>query len=136
MQVLRDPTAVAALHDPQLRQLLDERFRDLGADGPYDPDLYGHFVVVEPGDRVAALEAATGCPILRSWFDETRFGHPDFAPGFEWVAAHAGYYEVAYVLNDDGFGVGLFVPRQPGIDPDLLALCAAYVTPAPEPEPS
>jgi len=136
MRVLRDPAAVAAILDPELRELLDERFRDLAQDEPYDPDLYGYFVVVEPGDRVAALEEATGCPLLGDFFGEARFGEPDFAPAFEWLAAHALWYEIAYVLNDDGFGIGVFVPRQPGIDPDLLALCAAYATPAPEPAPS
>jgi hypothetical protein len=136
MQVLRDPAAVAALQDPELRQLLDERFRDLCQDAPYHPDRDGYFVVVEPGDTVEAVEEQTGCPIVHDLFGEARFGEADFSPAFEWLAEHPHYFEVAYILNDDGFGVGVFVPRQPGIDPDLLALCAAYASPVPEPEPT
>jgi hypothetical protein len=132
VRILRDPAAVAALPDPELRALLDERFSDLAQAEPYDPDLYGYFVVVEAGDTVEALEAATGCPIVHDLLGEARFGEPDFSPAFEWLAEHPHYYELAYILNDDGFGVGIFVPRQDGMDPDLLALCATYASPAPD----
>jgi hypothetical protein len=37
-----------------------------------------------------------------------------------------------FILNDDGFGIGIFIPKSEGIDPELLALCAAYAVPAPE----
>ena len=131
MQILRDPAATTTIADPELRALLDERFADLCQDEPYDPELLGYFVVVEPGDGVEALEAATGCPIVHDLFRETRFGDPDFSPAFEWLAEHQGYYEVAFILNDDGYGVGIFVPRQGGTDPELLALCEVYASPVP-----
>jgi len=134
MHIVRNPAAVAALEDPELRDLLEERFGDLAGDQPFDADAMGYFVVVEPGDTVEALEEATGCPILRSWFDDARFGDEDFAPCCEWIAAHGGWYELAYILNDEGFGVGIFVPKDPGIEQTLLALCAAYASPVPERE--
>ena len=134
MRILRDPAAVATLQDPELRDLLEERFRDLAGDQTFDADAIGYFVVVEPGDTVKALEEATGCPILRSWFDDARFGEEGFAPCCEWIAAHEGWYEVAYILNDDGYGVGIFVPKDPGIDRELLALCATYASAMPEHE--
>ena len=39
-------------------------------------------------------------------------------------------YDLGFVLSDSGFGVGLVVPKLPGIDAQLLALCEAYATPA------
>lgn len=44
------------------------------------------------------------------------FGEADAAPYFEWLAAHWRWCEMACILNDDGFGVGNFIPRQGGMD--------------------
>ena len=60
------------------------------------------------------------------------FGEADAAPAFEWLAAHRRWYEIACILNDDGFGAGIFVPGQGGMDPELLALCAASASPVPD----
>ena len=35
---------------------------------------------------------------------------------FEAIEEHAGCYEIVAILTDDGFGVALFVPKQPGVD--------------------
>jgi hypothetical protein len=35
-------------------------------------------------------------------------------------------------MSDDGYGVALIVPDQLGIDPELLAFCREYATPAVE----
>jgi hypothetical protein len=62
------------------------------------------------------------------------FGEAEAAPAFEWLAVHRRWYEIACILNDDGFGVAIFVPRQGDMDPELLALCAAYASPVSERE--
>ena len=59
----------------------------------------------------------------------TRFGHPDFAPSFEALEEHSGCYEMVFILNDDGFGISIFIPKTGGIDADLLAMCAMYAEP-------
>jgi hypothetical protein len=132
MQILRDPAATSTIADPELRALVEQRFADLCQDEPYDPELHGYFVVVEAGDTVEALEATTGCPIVHDLFGEVRFGDPDFSPAFEWLAEHQDYYEIAFILNDDGAGVGIFVPRQGCTDPELTALCATFASPVPD----
>jgi hypothetical protein len=134
--VLRDPTLTARIADPRLRQLVELRFAQILDGEPHDPDRHGYLIVVEPGDTAAALEEESGCAIVHDTFGETRFGDPDFEPGAEAIEEHACCYELVFVLNDDGFGIGIFVPKVDGVDPELLALCAAYATPVTEPSAS
>jgi hypothetical protein len=138
MRLLRDPAAAAGIEDVELRRLVEQRFQEIGEGAAFDPDTMGYFVVVEPGDSVAALEAETGCAILTDLFGESRFGEADFTPAFEWLMAHPACFEIVYVFNDDGYGIDLFVPKRAGVDPELLAMCATYADPAPDgsPEPS
>jgi hypothetical protein len=58
----------------------------------------------------------------------SRFGHPDFTPSCETPEEHPGCYEMVFILNDDGFGIEIFIPKTGGIDADLLAMCAEYAT--------
>jgi len=134
MRVLRDPTLASTIEDPALRALVAQRFVEIAQGEPYDPDIFGYFVVAEPGDSVEALEAETGCPILKGLFDDTRFGEPGFAPSFEFLEEHTcpACYEAVFILNDGGFAIALFVPKQPEIDRQLLAMCETYATPAPQ----
>ena len=136
MQVLREPTLASSIEDPALSALIAQRFVEISQDEPYDPDIFGYFVVAEPGDSVDALEQEIGCPILRGLFNDARFGEPNYSPCFEFLEEYPGYYEMVFVLNDGGFGIDLFVPKLPGIDAQLLAMCATYATPAPLPAPA
>lgn len=131
MRVLRDPALAASIEDEALRSLVAQRFVELAQDEPYDPDVYGYFVVAEPGDSVEALEKETGCPILESIFSDARFGEPDFSPCFEFLEEHErpACYEMVFILSDGGFGIDLFVPKLPGIDPQLLLFCQTYAVP-------
>jgi len=78
MLVLRDPALAATLEDEALRALITQRFVEIAQDEPYDPDTFGYFVVVEPGDSVESVEKEVGWPILGSVFNDARFGDPDF----------------------------------------------------------
>ena len=131
MRTLRDEAAIAALPDAALRRLIEKRVAEINESCPWDADELGYFIVVEPGDTAAALEAEMGFSVLRNLFDDTRFPHPDFAPAFEWAEVHPeGYFEVVFVVSDGGYGYDVFVADQPGIDPDLLAFCRTYAAPA------
>jgi hypothetical protein len=134
MLVLRDPKALFQVDDRRLRALLARRTEDLLAEAGGDHELRDlvTFVVIGPGDSLEAMEAQLGFPVLRNRFDGTRFGDPGFAPSFELIEEHAGYYELVFVLSDDGFGVEVFVPKEPGAPPELLAMCAQYAIPARE----
>jgi hypothetical protein len=102
----------------------------LELDEPYDQ--FGGFILVEPGDNPASLEAESGCLITTGLFIDAKFGDPDFMPCFEWLEHHAQAhcYEMLFVMSDDGFGAALFVPNSPDIDPELLTFCRTYATPA------
>lgn len=131
MLVLRDPALASSIADPEIRDLVEQRFVDICADEDYEADLHGYMIVVEPGDSVAALERGSGCPILRNLCNDIRFGEPGFRPCFEVLEEHAGCYEMVFVPSDGDFGIVIFIPKQEGIDADLLAMCAEYAVPAP-----
>ena len=131
MLILRDPALARSITDPDIRALVEQRFREICAGEPYNYDQHGYSIVVEPGDTVMALEEESSCPILRNLFDDTRFGDPDFAPSCEALKEHSACYEMVFILNDDGFGISIFIPKTKGIDADLLAMCAIYAEPAP-----
>ena len=104
-------TNTAAMHvastthpDPRLRSLMALRLSQLGTD-PI------HIVVFEAGDTLKELETVIGFTPLEAM------------PSWEWIEAHPGWFELAYVFSDDGDGAILFVSRAEGVDADLLALC-------------
>ncbi len=99
----------AATHpDPALRALLTLRMGQLG---PTDDDPSVRFLVFEAGDTLDELEADLGFTPLEA------------VPSWEWIEAHPGWFELAYIFSDDGNGAILFVSRAASVDPDLLALC-------------
>jgi len=128
MIVLRDPSQLP--NHPIivcLSTLLQQRFRDLSGDEPYDPDSHGYIVIAEPGDDVKALEEETGCPIFSDWFGGSHYPDADFTPSFEYLDDTPLCYEMVFILNDGGFAVLLFVPKLTGIDADLLNMCRLNV---------
>ena len=131
MRILRDPAEIAQLEDTAVRDLIEQRIREISEFEPFDPDLMGYFILVEPGDGIDVLEAETGFPILRNLFDDTPYGDDDFSPSFEWAEEHDAHFELVYILNDGGFAVDIVIQKQAGVDERLLAMCACYATPPP-----
>lgn len=130
--ILRGPELARRIADSGIRQLIEERFAQICNGEAYDYDLHGYMIVVESGDIVSAIEEESGCPILRDLWDEYHFGEPDFTPAAEAIEEHTGCYELTYVFSDSGFGIGIVIPKDADIDPQLLAMCATYAVPAPE----
>ena len=131
MLMLNDPSEAAAINDPDLRALIEQRFEDICDGEDFDPDLHGQFIVVEPGDSVEVLEKRSGCPVLSSYTGNVRYGDPGFKPVFECLEEHETCYEMAFVPGDGDFGIVIFIPKQDGIDSELLAMCAEYAVAAP-----
>jgi hypothetical protein len=126
MRILREHADVAHIADPLLRDLIERRMLEVSDGGPWDATVYGHFIVVEPGDSAAALEAESGCCLLSGRFTEAHFGEPGFVPSFEFIEEHPNCYEGVWILSDDGFGIVILIPKVAGIDPALMAMCATY----------
>ncbi len=113
MQIIRP--AAAATADPELCQLITDTFARV-ADCP---EILGYILLVEPGDTIASLDAQLGFPTL--------------AGRHEFIVEHAGYFELVYVLGQDGCGFEVFVPTTLIDLPDLLAMCALYAIPKSQP---
>jgi hypothetical protein len=130
MLILNDPALVNRISDSDIRSLAQQRFSEICASEPYDYDTHGYMIVVDPGDSVEVLEQEIGWPIFRNFLDDTRFGEPDFSPPFEVLEEHASCYEMVFILSDGDSGIAILIPKHPGIDADLLAMCAEYAVPA------
>ena len=120
MIISNSSTQVSTQIDPHIRQLIQQRYTQLGPEGTC-------MVVVEPGDNVAALEQLINCPILHNLIDDVPFGEEGFAPSFEILEDHGYCYEMVFIFSEDG--IEIFIPKIAGIDADLLALCALYAIP-------
>jgi hypothetical protein len=105
MLVLRNPANASRIADPGLRELVQQRFAEIFADDPYDPELHGTFIIVEFGDSVAALEQETGWGILHDPFEGVSFGHPDYAPSFEALEEHDHAFEMLHLRSEAGCGL-------------------------------
>ena len=129
---IRGPTDLSSIADPDIRSLISLRMDQLGDGEPYNPQAHGELYVAEEGDTAEALEAATGVFILTNPFDGLRFGHPDFVPVWEFVDEHSACFEIGFQMSDES-AVAIFVPKDPGIDTELLAICAEFAEPAFDP---
>ena len=131
MLILRDPAHVDQIADLGIRALAVQRFREVSVDEPYDPDVLGPFVVVEPGDTLETIEAATSCWMSSSLFDENvRYGDDGYVPAFEFLEEHPACFEACFIFNDGGYGTLLFVSKAENMDPTLLRYCQEFATPA------
>ena len=110
--------AVAALLNLRIAQLTR-------ADG-IDLEDVTHFLVIQPGNTMAAVQQEVGFTPLTNLSDGSTFGSPDFTPSWEWIVDHHGCFELVYIVSDDGFAFVLIVEDSPGLDPGLLALCHQY----------
>jgi hypothetical protein len=127
VQVIKYISDIATVTNPELRQRIEATIRALSEDSPYDPDVLGNFLVVEPGDTLEALSAQLGFNIMANRWDHIKFGEPGFTPSFEFVESFAGWYDMVFVISDDGYGIELFVPKAQGVPSELIAMCSGYV---------
>lgn len=115
MMNLLHPTQLEQVNEPDLRRLLELRYQQLGT-------LEG-LIIVETGDSMADLEAAMGCT-FQLWDDD-----PD-SVSFQFIEDHGHCYEMVFIFTDDGNATVLFIPKQNGIDADLLSFCETHAIPS------
>ena len=112
--------------DNDLRHLIKRRiasFKDYGIE--FDlADLFT-IIVLEPGDKAEALEEAIPNSVLTDWNDREWF-EPGFTPPWEVCEIHPRWFEITFIVSDDGFGVVVYVPRQTCTDTVLLNMCERY----------
>jgi hypothetical protein len=88
-------------------------------------------IMVEPSDTLQALDAELDHKFLINHYGRHRYGEPGFRPSFETLEDHPTFYEIFFIEGDE-IGVTVLIPKAPGVDSDLLALCAQHATPAQE----
>ncbi len=125
MHVIRTDSDLESLEDPELLALVRQRITDTAEYVDHFSELV-YFVIVEAGDVIAAVDAALAFPVMANRFDGIPFGAPAFTPSWDVLAEHPGWFELVYVLSDDGNGVTLFVSKAEGVPVALLAMCRAY----------
>ena len=126
MKVIRNDLEVDDIESPELRALIHRRIEEVAEYVGHFSDLV-YFVVVEGGDSIEAIDMALGFPVLANRFNGVPFGDPDFLPSWEVLAEHSGWFELVYVLGDDGAGVVVFISKDPGVPAELCAMCRRYV---------
>lgn len=129
MWKLHQPIDADHIADPAMRRVIGQRFSQLAEYEDFTFDELAQFWLVEPGDTIEQLEAATGLPIAHDWCSNVRYPDPDFAPAWDVLEAHATCFEMVFVTSDSGYGVVLWIPASCA-DPVLLAMCAQYASPA------
>nr|WP_316640026.1 hypothetical protein [uncultured Roseateles sp.] len=139
MFVLRDAAAVEAFlassPDAELHGLIAGRVQELSEYDDYDLSDLVNFIVMEASEPVSQLDTALSFPALINRFDGHAYGSAEFTPSWEDLADHSGWYEMTYVLRDDGFGLVVFIQKHPGLDPGLNAMCARYARTAKQTNP-
>ena len=135
MQIYQDTASIlaaASTHpDTQLRHLLTLRIESLVEFNDIDLADLLQVLVLESGDSVADMFGHLGlCPdhLALSYPDPAL---PDFCPAWEVIEAHGRWFELTFVLRDDGSGVVVFVPDT--ADAELIEMCRRYALPAANP---
>ncbi|HKX77710.1 MAG TPA: hypothetical protein VJM34_04240 [Novosphingobium sp.] len=98
--------------DAELKCLLlahAERLEEFGG-----IDGLAEFLIVEAGDALADVEAAYSTRLVVDG---------SFAFAAELVISHAQWFEVVWIISDDGFGLVLFVQDHPETDSDIISAC-------------
>lgn len=114
MHVYRDTKSIhdahAAASGTELGELIGSRIKELT---DYGDDLSAliNILVLQPSDALTEVDAELGFSLL---------DHPCDA-----AESHRDWFELTWVLSDDGFGVVAYVPKHPDLDPRLSAYCAS-----------
>ena len=130
MIVVRDLLTIDQISNLQIRELVQQRINDLGGEA-FDSSELGYFLVVESSDTIEAIQKQVGFNILQNRFTGIRFNATGYTPSFEFIEEFPACYDMVFVLDDTGIGIELFVPKEEGIDPDLIAMCRMYAYTAP-----
>jgi hypothetical protein len=114
--------------DFRLKRLLIERRNQLGFD--FELSEMARVVIIQAGDSLQALERELGYSFFVNPVDGSRFGEPDFTPGWEWIADHGYCWELVWIL-DDAFGHIVLIQNSPMQNRLLRALCLTYASDKP-----
>jgi hypothetical protein len=102
--------------DCQLRQLMNDCLSQTIRATRYDLADFTSLVIVEPGDTDDDICCEIGFSPLSNLANDVRLQRGV-------LKAHSGWFELVFLIGNDGFAYVLFVKDAEGVEPDLLALC-------------
>jgi hypothetical protein len=108
MNDLETINAATLLAHPDLRPLISTRIDELAEYGVDSIHELVNIIVIEPWDTIQAIDEELGFDVLDRPVDV--------------IECHPHWYELTYVLGDDGFGIVMFIPVE-GVTPPLLDRC-------------
>ena len=111
MQIIRTAADASTIADTELQILIDRVFTSVSD----FPEILCFILIVEAGDSTAMLDAQLGFPILTT--------------PCEILEEHSGYFEMVFVISDDGSGIEVLIPKTVDV-PELLDVCVKHVLPA------
>lgn len=115
-----------AVGDDAMRALALRRLEFMASEDLLGGDAPSSVVVMEVGDRAPALSQHLGFDVLAARYSDWRYHERGYVQAFETLDEHPTFFEMVFVLSDYGDGVVVVVPKQEGVDADLLALCAMH----------
>lgn len=107
--------AIAAPPDKQIALILQGHADRLAEFDDFELSDLALLAIIQPGDTLESVEDALN---WRLTDDDGGFIQPP-----ECVSRHAGWYEVVFILSDDGYGLVLLLPIEGGTEPKLLTAC-------------
>ena len=119
MLVLKSPSSIDSITDPDILKLVKMRHSQLG------DEMFVSVIIIEIGDTVEDIENEIGFFVMTNLFDDVRYPDPDFVPSCEALEDHGGCYEMLFILGDGDEAVEIFIPKA-GVDNELLAMCSQY----------
>lgn len=111
--------------DPEVARLLAQHVQFAIESDDLDIALLT-VLMVEPGDTLQTIDSAMNGQFLANDFAGQRYGDPEFKPAFETFEEYPTFYEMLFVQSDEGQCLVVLVPKGPGIDPEILTLCAQH----------
>ena len=114
--------------DPNLKSILLERLDILAEFSEWDLADLAHFIIVEPGDCIDAIETELGISPFVNLVDGARYPDSRFQPNWEHCIVRKGYFDLTFALCDTGLAICLLVPDRDDIEPQLLELCRVFRT--------
>ena len=115
--------------DPDLKAILLDRLELLADFSEWDLADLAHFIIVEPGDCIEAIETELGISLFVNLVDGARYPDSRFEPNWEHCIVRKGYFDLTFALCDAGLAICLLVPDRDDIESQLLELCREYATP-------
>lgn len=105
--------ASAVLEGNEVHALLEAHVERLAEYADFDLTDLAMFAIVMPGDTLEGIEEELGRALIN---DAGVFIEPP-----EIIQRHTDWFELAFILSDDGFGLVLFVPINSATDARLMA---------------